>query len=95
MNIKFTQTPNFTPNQGTKKIGFVLHGTLGSFKSAFDWLMTPPAKRPDGSSSSAHYIIGRNDGEVVQLVKNEDVSWHAGNISNPSDRAKKALPKIS
>lgn len=93
MNIPFKQTPNYTPNQGNKKIGFVLHGTLGAFNGAVEWLMTPPEKRPDGSSSSAHYVIGRKDGEVIQLVKNEDVSWHAGFISNPSERAKKAMPK--
>lgn len=93
MNIPFQQTPNFTKNSGNKKIGFVIHGTLGGFKGAVEWLMTPPEKRKDGSSSSAHYVIGRKDGEVIQLVKNDDISWHAGNISNPSARAQKAMPK--
>lgn len=93
MNIPFKQTPNFTKNIGNKKIGFVLHGTLGAFNGATNWLMTPPEQRPDGSSSSAHYVIGRKDGEVVQLVKNEDISWHAGYVSSPAPRAQKAIPK--
>lgn len=93
MNIPFKQTPNYTKNSGNGKLGFVLHGTLGAFNGAVEWLCTPPEKRPDGSSSSAHYVIGRKEGEVIQLVKNEDVSWHAGYISNPSERAKKVIPK--
>lgn len=93
MNIPFKQTPNFSKNSGNKKIGFVLHGTLGAYAGAVNWLCTPPEERPDGSSSSAHYVIGRKDGEVIQLVKNEDISWHAGNISNPTERAKLAMPK--
>jgi N-acetyl-anhydromuramyl-L-alanine amidase AmpD len=49
------------------------------------------ANRPNRSSS--HYIIGRKEGEITQLVKISDIAWHAGIISNPNDRAKKVMRK--
>jgi len=84
------KSPNFT--KGTRpKIGFVIHGTLGKYEGAIDWLCTPPEKRPVLSYSSAHYVIAK-DGRVTQLVDNADVSWHAGTISNPTRRAQSLLP---
>lgn len=92
MEIKFKQSPNFTKNEGTPKVGFVIHGTLGSFDGAVEWLCTPPEKRNPVSYSSAHYVVAR-DGRITQLVKNEDMSWHAGVVSQPSAYAQKMLPK--
>lgn len=85
-------TTNFTKGDGTPKIGFIIHGTLGSYAGAVDWLYQPCANRNPVTYSSAHYVIGK-DGRVTQLVKNEDVSWHAGIISNPIPEAKALLPK--
>lgn len=88
MNILFKQTPNY--QKGTQaKTGYVLHQTLGSYLGAVEWLMN--GNRPN--RSSAHYVIGRNEGEITQLVKDVDDSWHAGVISNPSEYAKKYLKK--
>ena len=87
--MKFIQTPNFNKSKGIPKIGFVLHGTLGGYIGSVAWLCNQ--NRP--SPTSAHYVIGRASGEVVQLVKNEDIAWHAGNINNPTKRAKEILPK--
>lgn len=89
MNIPFQQTPNYKKGDGTRKIGHVFHGTLGSFEGAKSWLMNP--NRPN--RTSAHFLVGRERGQIVQLVRTEDEAWHAGNIKNPSDRAKKLLPK--
>lgn len=81
---------NFT--KGTRaKIGYIIHGTLGNYAGAINWLCTPPEKRPVVSYSSAHYVIAK-DGRFTQLVQDSDVSWHAGNISNPTNRAKGLLP---
>ncbi len=88
MNIPFQQTPNYTPSN-TKKTAVVLHFTLGAYNGAVSWLMNP--NRPN--RSSANYIIGRNEGEAVQLVKITDIAWHAGIVSNPNDRAKKIMLK--
>jgi N-acetyl-anhydromuramyl-L-alanine amidase AmpD len=87
-NIPFQQTPNYTPGP-TKKIAVVLHLTLGAYQGAVSWLSN--ANRPNRSSS--HFVIGRNQGEIVQLVKLTDIAWHAGNISNPNDRAKRIMLK--
>lgn len=86
MNIPFQQTPNYTPGPA-KKIAVVLHFTLGAYKGAVEWLCN--ANRPNRSSS--HFVIGRNQGEIIQLVKLTDIAWHAGNISNPNDRAKRIM----
>lgn len=90
MQITQVKSPNFTP--GTrKKIGFIIHGTLGNYEGAVQWLCTPPESRPVVSYSSAHYVIAK-DGRVSQLVQEKDVAWHAGNVSNPTEYAKKYLP---
>lgn len=76
--MQFKQSPNYTKGP-TQKLGFLLHGTLGNFSGAVDWLTTGNRPNP----SSAHYVIGKQDGQVVQLVKNEDVAWHGGTVRNP------------
>lgn len=91
MIIPFTQTPNYQKTTGIPKIGFILHGTLGSYTGSVSWLLNGDRPNP----TSAHYVIGRNEGEVTQLVKNEDIAWHAGVISNPNQRAQAVLPKKS
>jgi N-acetyl-anhydromuramyl-L-alanine amidase AmpD len=88
MNIPFQQTPNYAVGPAKKSI-VVLHFTLGSYNGAVSWLMNP--NRPN--RSSAHYVIGRKEGEIVQLVKITDIAWHAGGINNPNDRAKKVMLK--
>lgn len=88
MNIPFQQTPNYALGP-TKKGVIVLHFTLGAYNGAVSWLMN--ANRPN--RSSAHYVIGRNQGEITQLVKVTDIAWHAGVISNPNDRAKRVMKK--
>lgn len=88
MDILFKQTPNYTKGVIAKR-GYVLHHTLGSYAGAVEWLMN--ANRP--SPTSAHYVIGRNEGEVTQLVKDTDDSWHAGIIDRPSEYALRYLLK--
>lgn len=88
MNIPFKQTANYQTGTQSKR-GYVLHQTLGNFTGACEWLLN--ANRPN--RSSAHYIIGRNEGEVLQIVKVTDDSWHAGYIVNPAPYAKKYLLK--
>lgn len=88
MNIPFQQTPNYALGP-TKKGVIVLHFTLGAYNGAVSWLMN--ANRPN--RSSAHFVIGRNQGEITQLVKVTDIAWHAGVISNPNDRAKRVMKK--
>lgn len=88
MNIPFQQSPNYALSN-TKKAVVVLHLTLGAYNGAVSWLSN--ANRPN--RSSAHFVIGRNPGEIIQLVKLTDIAWHAGAVSNPNDRAKKVMLK--
>jgi N-acetyl-anhydromuramyl-L-alanine amidase AmpD len=88
MNILFTQTPNYATGP-TKKSVIVLHLTLGAYPGAVSWLCN--GNRPN--RTSAHYVIGREDGQIIQLVQNADIAWHAGNVSNPNDRAKRVMKK--
>lgn len=89
MEIK--KSPNYAV--GTiPKIGFIIHGTLGNYEGAIQWLCTPPEKRTPVSYSSAHYVIAK-DGRCTKLVEEKDVAWHAGTISNPTEYAKSVLPK--
>lgn len=90
MEVSRRSSPNFT--KGTRpKIGYIIHGTLGKYEGAVEWLCTPPEMRPVMSYSSAHFVVAKN-GRVTQLIDTRDVAWHAGNISNPTPRAKSLLP---
>ncbi|MSQ84900.1 MAG: hypothetical protein EXR77_18840 [Myxococcales bacterium] len=59
----------------SRKVGnvniVVVHTTQGSFAGAVSWMQNPKAK------VSAHYVISKK-GEVVQMVKEEDIAWHVG-----------------
>lgn len=88
MNIPLKQTPNYA-SANTKKTAIVLHFTLGAYAGAVEWLSN--ANRPN--RSSANFVIGRKEGEIVQLVKVTDIAWHAGVVSNPNDRAKRIMKK--
>ncbi len=88
MNIPFQQTPNYAVGP-TKKAVVVLHFTLGAYRGAVEWLSN--ANRPN--RSSAHFVIGRNQSEAIQLVKVTDIAWHAGAVSNPNERARRVMKK--
>jgi hypothetical protein len=50
----------------------VVHVTESSFDSTVAWFRNPRA------GVSAHYVVGR-DGEIAQMVPNDEIAWHAGN----------------
>lgn len=89
--MEFRQSPNYTKG-GLNPIGFVLHGTLGNYEGAVNWLCMSKAQRGDGTESSAHYVIAK-DGRCTQIVATDSTAWHAGRVSNPSPYAQKVLPK--
>lgn len=67
----FIPSPNFTKKPRTIT-AVVIHYTASmNIEGTIDWF-----KRRE-SGVSAHYVIGR-DGRVVQMVRDEDVAWHAG-----------------
>ena len=84
MDIKQRPSPNFYNLLEPAYIS-ILHTTLGSFEGAISHL----TKR---GNPSAHFVIGRL-GRIAQLVQLDKGAWHAGRISNPSQRAKAVCRK--
>ena len=72
MTIKQDLTPiNFTSG-GMKQIrGIVLHSMWGTQAGSISWFKNPSAL------ASAHYCISK-DGEIIQMVRDTDMAWHAG-----------------
>ena len=51
----------------------VVHTVQGSYSGCISWFQNSSAK------VSAHYVVRSSDGQVTQMVDEEDVAWHAGN----------------
>lgn len=52
----------------------VIHTVQGSYEGCISWFQNSAA------SVSAHYVVS-TDGDITQMVDEEDVAWHAGNWS--------------
>ena len=50
----------------------VIHDIEGSYEGAISWFQNP------SSNVSAHYVIA-NEGDITQMVLEEDIGWHCGN----------------
>jgi len=74
--VKFMFSDNFSPYQGKRSVkSIVIHYTgMRSLQSAVERLSSKKHQ------VSSHYIISRN-GKIYQLVKDNNVAWHAG-VSN-------------
>jgi N-acetylmuramoyl-L-alanine amidase len=64
-------SPNHSSRNGQAISMLVLHATVGSAKSALDWLSNR------ASQASTHYLIDKK-GKIYQLVPDELAAWHAG-----------------
>lgn len=53
----------------------VCHTTVGTKEGTIAWFRNSQR----GSHSSAHYIIGYNDGSIVNMVSEANTAYHAGN----------------
>lgn len=70
--FSFIASPNFRPGRRKPVSALIVHYTGSvTLDSIVGWFARPE------SAMSAHYVVGR-DGKVVQMVKEEDVAWHAG-----------------
>lgn len=59
--------------QPPRKIRYlVLHTVEGTYEGCIRWFQNPQSK------VSAHYVISRS-GEITQMVRDEDIAFHAGN----------------
>jgi len=63
-------------SRGTSEINYVIiHTVQGSYSGCISWFANSSA------NVSAHYVVRSSDGQVTQMVREEDVGWHAGNWS--------------
>ncbi|MCK6504801.1 N-acetylmuramoyl-L-alanine amidase [Myxococcota bacterium] len=61
-------------SRGAADISYVVvHTVQGSYSGCISWFQNSSAE------VSAHYVVRSSDGQVTQMVKEEDVAWHAGN----------------
>ncbi len=77
MKIQWAETPNKSGRNGKKPIAIVNHITSGNHPGCLSWMRNPQA------GASAHYLVTRA-GEIFQMVKDEDASWHAGVVDRPN-----------
>lgn len=69
--MDFVASPN-RRKRSAPITAIVIHYTgANTLESTLEWFQRPE------SQVSAHYVIGR-DGRVVQMVRDDDVAWHAG-----------------
>lgn len=80
--VKFKQTSNFynPPFNTTTKLpdAIIIHYT--AMTNAADAVKVLTTRKPDGGNASAHLVIGKA-GEVTQLAKFNQRTWHAGESS--------------
>jgi hypothetical protein len=50
----------------------VIHTVQGSYSGCISWFQNSSAQ------SSAHYVVRSSDGEITQMVDEQDIGWHAG-----------------
>jgi len=57
----------------------VVHTAQGSYSGTYNWFAN------SSSNVSAHYVIRSSDGEITQMVWEEDSAWHAGHSDTNSN----------
>lgn len=75
--IKWVGSPNYSLGRaGRSPLAIVNHITAGLYPGTLYWLQNPGAK------ASAHYLVTKQ-GEIFQLVKDEDTAWANGIANQP------------
>ncbi|MCB0479598.1 MAG: N-acetylmuramoyl-L-alanine amidase [Crocinitomicaceae bacterium] len=67
---------NYSSRAGTPVSAITIHTIQGSYGGAISWAQNPTA------NVSYHYVIQSSDGQVTQMVLEEDKAWHVGS-ENP------------
>ncbi len=80
--VHFKQTPNYynPPFKTPTKLpdAIIIHYT--AMTNAADAIKVLTTKKPEGGNASAHLVIGKQ-GEITQLAKFNQRTWHAGDSS--------------
>ncbi len=77
---RWVASPNYT--NAARRRGdvdtVVIHVTQGSYGGAISWFQNR------ASQVSSHYVIRSSDGQITQMVEEQDVAWHARNWNGRS-----------
>lgn len=77
MEILQALSPNYSTGRKCKSIiAIVDHITAGLMPGTLSWLCNPSAQ------ASSHYLVCK-DGQIYQLVEDENTAWHAGIVNDP------------
>ncbi|EST36929.1 hypothetical protein N566_15875 [Streptomycetaceae bacterium MP113-05] len=64
-------TSNYASGRSSALTHIVVHVTQGSYAGTVNWFQNPDA------GVSAHYVVRSSDGQVTQMVRDNDTAWHA------------------
>lgn len=67
---------NFSSRNGTAVSAITIHTVQGTYAGCISWFQNCNA------SVSAHYVVRSSDGQITQMVLEEDKAWHVGS-ENP------------
>lgn len=67
---------NYTANGIVSYDYVVVHTMQGYYGGSISWFQNPSA------NVSAHYCMRAEDGEITQMVRNEDRAWHVNSINS-------------
>ncbi|HDP99549.1 MAG TPA: N-acetylmuramoyl-L-alanine amidase [bacterium] len=81
MKIKWIESRFFSTDKISNKMIIIHHtgstnGQINSLQGTIDWFK--PAVWRTTNQVSAHYIIPRAEGDIIQMVRDEHTAWHAG-----------------
>ena len=68
---RWTPALHRTPRKSREIRYIVIHTIEGTARGCISWFQNPTSK------VSAHYVVD-HDGGIVQMVRDQDVAWHAG-----------------
>ncbi len=83
---RYVQAKHYRAVADTRGVSrVVIHITDGGPKvdGTVGWFLNPTKPNGDPLPVSAHYVIGQN-GDVVQMVRNNDIAYHAGSANGDS-----------
>jgi N-acetyl-anhydromuramyl-L-alanine amidase AmpD len=83
---RYVQAKHYRAVADTRGVSrVVIHITDGGPKvdGTVGWFLNPTRPNGDPLPVSAHYVIGQN-GDVVQMVRNNDVAYHSGSANGDS-----------
>ncbi|MCP2329108.1 N-acetyl-anhydromuramyl-L-alanine amidase AmpD [Hamadaea flava] len=61
---------NYSPGRSSAISTIVIHVTQGSYAGTISWFQNPSAQ------VSAHYVVRSSDGDITQMVREEDTAYH-------------------